>query len=177
MTTRIPTPLVVLLCALCLLAGGAGGAVAGAKITGKQIKNGSVTGTDVKNGSLTAKDISADTLAGQRGPAGPAGAPGAPGTPGSPGTPGTPGSDGADGVSGLSMTSSTSATIDANTPAPSISKSCTGGRKLLSATGHWLSSARTVVTVYDDADTASAFALTNPTDDKLVISIVCATAS
>ena len=58
-----------------------------------------------------------------------------------------------------------------------MSKSCAAGKKLLSATGHWLSSARTVVTVYDDSDTASAFALTNPTDDKLVITIVCASAA
>ena len=74
------------------------------------------------------------------------------------------------------MTSSTSATIPANTSNPSISKGCSAGKKLLSATGHWFASARTVVTSYDDATTASAFALTNPTADKLVITIVCATA-
>lgn len=174
MTKRIPTPAVLLICALCLFLGGAGGAVAGAKITGKQIKNESVTGKDVKNASLTAADIAAGTLAGQRGPAGPAGATGAPGTPGSPGTPGT---NGTNGFSGLAMTSSTSTTFAANDPDPSISKSCAAGKKLLSATGHWQSSARTVVIVYDDSDTASAFALQNPSADELVISIVCATAS
>ncbi len=171
MTKRLPYPLVLALCVLCLVLGATGGAVAGAKITGKQVKNESLTGKDVKDASLTASDIAPGTLAGQRGPVGPSGAAGAPGSPGAPGTNGT------NGVSGLTMTSSTSATIAANTPSPSISKTCAAGKRLLSAAGHWQSSARTVVTVYDSTTTASAFALTNPTDDELVISIVCANAA
>src|SRR3954454_24489825 len=126
MTTRIRTPFVFLLCALCLVLGSAGGAVAGARITGRQIKNESVTGKDVRNGSLTAQDIAAGTLAGQRGPAGPAGAPGAPGTPG---TPGAPGTNGTNGVSGWEMLTATVSITTGNDD--SVSKSCSGARKLL----------------------------------------------
>ena len=172
--TTLSSRLVLALCAGCLLIGSAGGAFAGAKITGKQVKNESLTGKDVRNGSLTAQDIAAGVLAGQRGPAGPAGAAGAAGAPGSPGTPGT---NGTNGFSGLALTSSTSSTFAANDPDPSISKSCAAGKKLLSATGHWADSARPVVTVYDSTTTASAFAVPNPSADELVISIVCATAS
>jgi hypothetical protein len=68
---------VVLVAAGCLLLGSTGGAVAGAMITGKQIKDNTVTTKDIKNGSLAVKDLSKSTrkvLAGTPGPAGATGA-------------------------------------------------------------------------------------------------------
>lgn len=50
------TPLTLALLVVVLLVGSTGGAVAGALITGKQIKDGTVTGKDIKDGSLTAVD-------------------------------------------------------------------------------------------------------------------------
>ncbi|NHA01336.1 hypothetical protein G5V59_19930 [Nocardioides sp. W3-2-3] len=49
---------------VALLLGSTGGAVAGALITGKQIKNESVTGADIKNGSLGSVDIQNNGLLG-----------------------------------------------------------------------------------------------------------------
>lgn len=68
--------------AICLTIGSAGGAVAGAAITGAQIKDGSVTGKDVKDRSLATKDMSTKTLEPfrQGGPQGPEGATGPHGT-------------------------------------------------------------------------------------------------
>lgn len=51
------TPAVLLLIA-ALFVSAAGGAVAGGKITGAQIKNGTITAKDVKDGSLGTKDLS-----------------------------------------------------------------------------------------------------------------------
>lgn len=91
-----------------VLASGTGGAVAGALITGKQIKdgtvtsidiaNGSLTGADVRNGTLGTIDLSATARAALKGATGPAGVPGPPGTPGAPGAPGAPGTPGAPGA-------------------------------------------------------------------------------
>lgn len=50
-------PLGLALLVLAILFGTAGGAVGGALITGKQIKNNSVTGKDIKDNSLSGKDI------------------------------------------------------------------------------------------------------------------------
>lgn len=47
----------LLLLAGALVLGASGGAVAGAMVTGAQIKDGTVTGADVKNGSIGSKDI------------------------------------------------------------------------------------------------------------------------
>jgi hypothetical protein len=75
--------LLVVLAALgCLLLGSTGGAVAGALITGKQIKDGSLTGKDVKDKSLGSAQLAPATLAQLTGPAGQPGAAGAPGQPG-----------------------------------------------------------------------------------------------
>lgn len=79
------TPIVALVAAGCLLLGSTGGAVAGALITGKQIKDNTVTTKDIKNGSLAVKDLSKQTrsaLAGAPGPAGATGATGAAGAAG-----------------------------------------------------------------------------------------------
>jgi hypothetical protein len=75
-------PVVALVAAGCLLLGSTGGAVAGALITGKQIKDNTVTTKDIKNGSLAVKDLSKKTrsaLAGTPGPAGATGPAGAAG--------------------------------------------------------------------------------------------------
>lgn len=53
---RLSAPLVILI-VLGLLLAASGGAVAGKKITGKQIKNNSITGKDVKNKSLGLHDL------------------------------------------------------------------------------------------------------------------------
>jgi hypothetical protein len=68
---------IVLLAAGCLLLGSTGGAVAGAMITGKQIKDNTVTTKDIKNGSLAVKDLSTTTRRALAGVPGPAGATGA----------------------------------------------------------------------------------------------------
>ncbi|WP_370288412.1 hypothetical protein [Nocardioides sp.] len=47
-----------------VVAAGSGGAVAGALITGKQIKNESVTGADLKNGTVTGVDLKDGALSG-----------------------------------------------------------------------------------------------------------------
>lgn len=47
-----------------VLASGAGGAVAGSMVTGKQIKNNTVTTKDIKNGTLQSADLSAPLQAG-----------------------------------------------------------------------------------------------------------------
>jgi hypothetical protein len=59
MTRYLPrsTPAVLLL-VVALFLSAAGGAVAGGKITGAQIKNGTVTSKDVKDGTLATKDLS-----------------------------------------------------------------------------------------------------------------------
>lgn len=59
MTRYLPrsTPAVLLLMA-ALFFSAAGGAVAGGKITGKQIKNETITAKDVKDGTLGIKDLS-----------------------------------------------------------------------------------------------------------------------
>jgi hypothetical protein len=66
----------VLVAAGCLLLGSAGGSLAGAVITGKDIKNSSLTGKDVKDRSLSTQDLDAGATAALTGPAGAPGAPG-----------------------------------------------------------------------------------------------------
>ena len=94
MTKRLPYPLVLALCVLCLVLGGTGGALAGARITGKQIKNESVTGKDVKDRSLTRRTS----------PPGLSPSQARPGRPALPAPTGTPGTNGTNGFSGLAMT-------------------------------------------------------------------------
>jgi hypothetical protein len=84
--------LAALAAATVLVVASGTGAVAGAMITGKQIKNSSVTGKDIRDGSLLTGDLAPDARAALRGPAGPPGTPGSQGVPGAPGTPGDPAS-------------------------------------------------------------------------------------
>lgn len=58
------TPLSLALLVVVLLMGSTGGAVAGALITGKQIKDGTVSTVDVTNESLTGTDVRNETLTG-----------------------------------------------------------------------------------------------------------------
>ncbi len=67
---------IVLLSAVLLVIGTAGGAVAAKLITGKDVKDSSLTGKDIKNGSLGAKELSTSAKASLKGNAGAAGAPG-----------------------------------------------------------------------------------------------------
>jgi hypothetical protein len=173
--TRLPFPLVLALCVLCLVLGVTGGAVAGAKITGKQIKNESVTGKDIKDRSLSSKDFSAGAASSLQGPPGPAGAQGPKGNNGTNGINGTPGTNGTDGVSGWEMVSATVAITSGNDD--SVSKSCTGTRKLLGATGNLTTVVHPVTVVYDDSNTASAFTKDVPSNVTLKITIVCANVS
>lgn len=87
MKMKLPrsTPVVALVAAGCLLLGSTGGAVAGALITGKQIKDNTVTTKDIKNGSLAVKDLSKKTRSALAGTAGPTGATGATGPAGAAG--------------------------------------------------------------------------------------------
>lgn len=57
MTTVGRSTPALLLLAGALVVGASGGAVAGAMVTGAQIKDGTVTGADVKNFSIGSKDI------------------------------------------------------------------------------------------------------------------------
>lgn len=66
----------VLLAAVLLVVGTAGGAVAAKMITGKDVKNSSLTGKDIKNGSLGASELSGSAKASLKGNAGANGAPG-----------------------------------------------------------------------------------------------------
>ncbi|MBJ7355783.1 hypothetical protein [Nocardioides sp.] len=68
--------------AACLVLGTTSGAVAGALVTGEDIKDGTVTTKDVKDKSLKTSDLSTKTVESLTGPAG---APGAAGPPGAPG--------------------------------------------------------------------------------------------
>jgi hypothetical protein len=61
---RRSAALPVLVAAALLVGAGSGGAVAGAMITGKQIKDNTVTGKDIKNRSLTGIDLKDGTLTG-----------------------------------------------------------------------------------------------------------------
>lgn len=92
MKIRAITPATVI-ASLALLFALSGTAVAGALITGANVKNNSLSGLDilneslgtkdVRNGSLLPKDFKAGSLpAGQQGPAGPPGPPGSQGAPG-----------------------------------------------------------------------------------------------
>lgn len=59
MTRYLPSSApAVLLLVVVLFLSAAGGAVAGGKITGAQIKNGTITSKDVKDGTLATKDLS-----------------------------------------------------------------------------------------------------------------------
>ena len=120
---------------LALLFSLSGTAVAGALITGANVKNNTIAGIDilneslgskdVRNGSLLPKDFKAGALpAGPQGPQGPAG-------PGGPAGP--PGAAGANGVSGLEIVyESTLVTSDTQ---KSVMATCPAGKKVIAGGG------------------------------------------
>ena len=60
---------------------------------------------------------------------------------------------------------------------PTVSESCTGTRKLLSATGYISNRVYPVTVIYDDDNrTAAAYAANVPGPGSLIIRIICATA-
>lgn len=161
------------------------GAVAGALITGADIKNGSVTsadiknktltGKDVKDGSLTGADLSPATLTGlqggqgQVGPAGPAGPAGQAGAKGEPGAPGAPG------VSGLQHVVATK-DIAAGTGS-NVMVVCPAGKKILGVSGDWTASvAPTATSISGSLLTGSAYGFNDTDSTKtLRVTATCAT--
>ena len=89
--------------ALLMVLSSTGGAVAGALITGRQIKDGTVTSQDIRNKTLKKADLAPATLkslSGRPGPSGPTGPAGPAGAPGPAGPPGATGATGAAGPTG-----------------------------------------------------------------------------
>jgi hypothetical protein len=134
MKIRAITPATVI-ASLALLFALSGTAVAGALITGANVKNNSLSGLDilneslgtkdVRNGSLLPKDFKAGSLpAGQQGPAGPPGPPGAPGAQGNPGQ---------NGVSGLEIVYE-STLVNSDTQ-KSVMATCPAGKKVIAGGG------------------------------------------
>ena len=118
---------------LALLFSLSGTAVAGALITGANVKNNSIAGIDilneslgskdVKNGSLLPKDFKAGMLpAGEQGPAGPPGPPGAQGNPG------------LNGVSGHEIVLATSPTNSDTEKV--VTAACPAGKKVVGGGGY-----------------------------------------
>lgn len=154
--------------AMCLSA--AGGAVAGSMITGANIKDGTVTTADIKNGTVSSRDVrdgtlrladiraaARDALQGEVGPQGPQGPFGPPG------------------VSGYEQTN-TAKSVPANTPTQ-LSGVCPGTKKLLAATGYWVSSNEAVQIQYVSNNGASAFTDGVTSSDALHLQLICANVS
>jgi hypothetical protein len=172
--TRAPRPslLVLVVAALTVALATAGGAVAGAMVTGAQIKNGTVTTKDVKDGTLKTKDLAGKTRSQLQGSRGPAGPEGPKGNTGATGPKGNTGAAGAAGVSGWVR-------IVTNKSLPSggddsVSKSCSGSRKLLGATGHLTNAVHPVTVFFDDDTTAVAYVENAPASSTLRLQIICA---
>jgi hypothetical protein len=132
MKIRAITPATVI-ASLALLFALSGTAVAGALITGANVKNNSLSGldilneslgtNDVKNGSLLPKDFKAGKLpAGPQGPAGPAG------------PAGPQGLAGANGVSGLEIVNIATG-MDSDTE-KSMTATCPAGKKVVGGGGY-----------------------------------------
>lgn len=128
--------LATVIASLALLFALSGTAVAGALITGANVKNNSIAGIDilneslgskdVKNGSLLPKDFKAGSLpAGQQGPAGPAGPQG---------PAGPAGPAGQNGVAGLEIVHSQTA-IDSD-PEKTATAACPAGKKVVGGGGY-----------------------------------------
>jgi len=135
MKIRAITPATVI-ASLALLFALSGTAVAGALITGANVKNNSIAGIDilneslgskdVRNGSLLPKDFKGGALpAGQQGPAGPAGPQG---------PAGPAGPAGQNGVAGLEIVHSTTA-IDSDGE-KTATATCPAGKKVVGGGGY-----------------------------------------
>ncbi|NYE36070.1 uncharacterized protein YjbI with pentapeptide repeats [Nocardioides cavernae] len=155
------------------------GAVAGALITGADIKNGTVTSADIKNKTITAKDVkdgalnsahlSPATLAGLQGGSGPAGPTGPAGQTGPKGDPGPAG------VSGLQHVVATKA-INAGTGG-NVQVACPAGKKILGVSGDWTTSVQpAAASISATLLTGSAYGF-NDTDSTMTLraTATCAT--
>lgn len=115
-STRRYAPL-ILLAAVLLIVGTAGGAVAAKMITGKDVKNSSLTGKDVKNGSLGASELSKSARRTLKGNAGAAGTPG---------------------VSGYQIVGAASANVIDGGNSPIVRAYCPQGKKALGGGAYWV---------------------------------------
>jgi len=126
-----------IIASLALLFSLSGTAVAGALITGANVKNNSLTGVDVKDGSLGTKDVKDGSLlakdfkagslpAGPQGPAGPVGPQGPTGPQGLAGT---------NGVSGLEIVNVPSGALNSDTE-KSVTATCPAGKKVVGGGGY-----------------------------------------
>lgn len=169
---RRTAPTLALLSAV-LVVGASGGAVAGAMITGAQIKNGTVTTLDVKDGNLKAKDLSAAARSSLKGLQGD---PGADGVQGPQGVPGPQGDPGPSTIPGYELLFQDEA-VTANNAA-SLEVSCPAGKKVLGTSAFWVTSSIAVqaVTSFDGAK-GTGFTPGIGTNDTLRVRIVCATVS
>ena len=150
------TPVLVLLAA-ALVVGASGGAVAGAMITGAQIKNNTVTTSDIKNGSLSAKDLSSaarTSLKGKTGPQGPAG------------------------LAGLEVVES--GTLLGSGEDGYASAACPAGKRPISVTGDWLGGNQPTGTRLGETLGGSGYAYginTSVANDTLRVQVLCASVS
>jgi hypothetical protein len=188
---RMPSPAMVV-ALIALFVATTGTAVAGALITGANVKNNSLSGLDVLNGSLTSADVKNGTLlpADFKGklPAGPRGEQGLQGPPGAPGANGAPGAQGLQGepgVSGWARSFVIGGPFNSASP-KQTDASCPPGKTLLSGGGrlHHLEASPPPIAIQEsyavDADTWRIVgAETDPTAAKWepVVVIVCADVS
>jgi len=134
MKIRAITPATVI-ASLALLVSLSGTAVAGALITGANVKNNSLSGLDILNESLGSKDVRNGTLLPKDFKAGslPAGQQGPPGPVGPQGPAGPAGPQGAPGVSGFEIVNVASALSSDDEKA--ITATCPAGKKVLGGGG------------------------------------------
>lgn len=172
------TPVLVLL-AGALVVGASGGAVAGAMITGAQIKNGTVTSADIKNGNLGTVDLSTaakSALQGQTGAAGPQGPQGPQGLAGNAGPAGAQGPAGPSVIPGYQIVTTTKP-VAANT-ATNHTAACPAGKKVLGTSAFWAASNTAVQAVTAvDGLIGTGYTTGIASADTLTVRIVCATVS
>ena len=175
--------------ALVLVGSFAGGATAGALITGKDIQDESVTTKDIKDGSLKTADLASKTrsqltgpqgIQGEQGPQGEPGIQGEQGIQGDPGIQGEPGADGADGISGYETDQIVHLVqIDHD---DAFNVECPEGKVAISGTGGWLTpTATSYSSVSKMNDTTYSIQGHNgdpgPDGNYLGLYVVCATDS
>ncbi len=105
---------IVLLSAVLLVVGTAGGAVAAKLITGKDVKNNSLTGKDIKDRSLGVKELSSSARAALKGNAG------------------------APGISGYQNVGATSGNVIDGGNSPIVRAYCPQGKKALGGGAYWV---------------------------------------
>lgn len=185
---RMPSP-AMMIALIALFVASTGTAVAGALVTGANVKNNSLTGLDVRNGSLTSLDVRNHSLrpidfkgklpAGAQGPQGPQGPQGAQGPAG---PQGPAGAQGGPGVSGWAKSFVIGGPFNSTSP-KQTDASCPPGKTLLSGGGrlHHLEAAPPPIAIQESyavdsdtwrvvgAETAATAAKWEP-----VVVIVCA---